>query len=385
MPSNLNFYQAILQHTDIGIIVVAADGRVICWNRWMEKTSGLSTQHCLGQALFELFPQSNGGRFSMALQDAIHNGTSSLLSSAWNYYTLPLHQPDNPDELMMQSLIIKPIEQDGQRYCYIEVFDVTNSSKREALLKQKTDESSLAREVAERASKTKSEFVSTVSHELRTPLTSISGSLDLILGGVVGDVSNKIQGLIEIANNNTKRLLTLINDLLDIEKIEAGKMEFIFSQVELNQLLAQVIDNNQTYAAKHHVHYVYRPTDSAEYVNADAHRLSQVIANLLSNAAKFSYPNLPIQVSLEDVDNNRVRVSVTNEGDGIPDEYQDTLFDRYMQVKEQGNRGTGTGLGLNICKAIIARHGGEIGYTSTPKQTTTFYFELARTRPGLNA
>jgi signal transduction histidine kinase len=162
-------------------------------------------------------------------------------------------------------------------------------------------------------------------------------------------------------------------------------MEFIFSQVELNQLLIQIIDSNQAYANQYQVHYVYHPTDSAVYVNADAHRLTQVIANLLSNAAKFSYPNLPIQVSLEEVEHKRVRVSVSNVGEGIPEEYQDTIFDRYMQVKERGDSGKGTGLGLNICKALIERHGGEIGFISTPKQTTTFYFELARTQPGVNA
>jgi signal transduction histidine kinase len=385
MPEVSDLYHHIIHKADIGIIILSVDNRVVCWNEWMEKASGVGSEESLGKDFFSLFPQCGGGRFAMALEDALQNGVSSLLSSAWNYYTLPLHQPQNVDILMMQSLIIKPIEQDDARYCCIEVFDVTNSNNREALLKVKTEESLKAREAAELASRTKSEFVSTVSHELRTPLTSISGSLDLILGGVVGKVSDKVQGLIEIASNNTQRLLSLINDLLDIEKIEAGKMEFIFSQVELNQLIVQVMDHNQTYASQHQVHYVYHPTDAVVYVNADAHRLSQVIANLLSNAAKFSYPHLPIDISLQLLDDEQVRVSVSNEGEGIPEGYQDTIFDRFMQVKERGDNERGSGLGLNISKAIIEHHGGEISFTSIPGQITTFYFILPRTHPGISA
>lgn len=366
----------IVLSTDIGMIVVTADGLIVLWNQWIEKTSRLSAAQALGQPLSQLFPQLTGSRLQTAIDDAIKNGTSSLLSSAWNLYTLPLFRTESNNTDLMQSLMVKPISCNDESYCLIEIFDVTNSHNRESLLREKTKESAQALETAETASRTKTEYVSTVSHELRTPLTSINGSLGLILGGVVGDIPDKVRAMVEVASSNSSRLLSIINDLLDIEKIEAGKMEFIFSQVDLNQLCSQVVEQNQHYAQSHNVHFTFQPSKQSMLVSADTHRISQVLSNLLSNAAKFSYPDHAVTVNLDKIEDDYCRVAVTNHGSGIPENYSDSLFDKFIQVKGSQSSSKGTGLGLNICRAIINQHDGRIGFNSVLNDKTTFYFDL---------
>ena len=368
--------KAVVQTTDIGIIALAADGAVLLWNQWMERASGILATHTVGKSLTQIFPELADSRLQQAIGDAINNGRSALLSSAWNLYTLPLHQTESTDKRLLQSLIVKPIRIDNEAYCVIEIFDVTNSNHREALLREKTKESIDALNIAETASKTKSEFVSTVSHELRTPLTAINGALGLLIGGVVGAIPEKAVSLIEVANSNTTRLLSIINDLLDIEKIEAGQMEFIYSQVDLNTLCAQSVGHNQNYALSHNVKIHFIPNAQPLLVYADSHRISQVLSNLLSNAAKFSYPNQDVIVSLQKTENDYCRVTVQNYGKGIPERYQDTLFEKFTQVKENQTSSKGTGLGLNISRAIIKQHDGMIGFHSTPNESTIFYFEL---------
>jgi len=371
----------IVLSTDIGMIVVTADSSVVLWNQWIEKTSRLTATETLGNKLTQIFPQLTGSRLQQAIDDAINNGTSALLSSAWNLYTLPLYRTESEDADLLQSLIIKPIGVNGESYCLIEIFDVTNSHNREALLREKSKESEQALEAAETASRTKTEYVSTVSHELRTPLTSINGSLGLILGGVVGEIPEKARGLIEVASSNTTRLLSIINDLLDIEKIEAGKMEFIFSQVDLNTLCSQVVEQNQNYAQSHNVRFKFLPNKQAMLVSADTHRISQVLSNLLSNAAKFSFTDRDVLITIEEIADNYSRVTVTNHGNGIPENYRDSLFDKFTQVEGNQSSSKGTGLGLNICRAIINQHHGHIGFNSVLNATTSFYFDLKLTDP----
>ncbi|MDH5183954.1 MAG: ATP-binding protein [Gammaproteobacteria bacterium] len=366
----------IALNTDIGIIVLNSEKTIVLWNKWIEKTSRRASTETIGKSLSKVFPETIGSRLDQAISGAINSGNSALLSSAWNLHTLPLFKTESTDTRLMQSLMIKPISFDGESYCLLEVFDVTNSNNREALLREKTSESVHALNAAETASKTKTEYVSTVSHELRTPLTSITGALGLILGGVVGEIPEKARGLIEVANYNTTRLLSIINDLLDIEKIEAGKMEFIFSQVDLNQLCSQVVEHNQNYAQSHNVRFECHLNKRPMLVSADTHRISQVLANLLSNAAKFSFADHAVTVTLNEIANKHCRVAIQNHGNGIPESYQETLFEKFTQVQGNQSASKGSGLGLNICRAIINKHDGNIGFHSILHDTTTFFFDL---------
>lgn len=226
------------------------------------------------------------------------------------------------------------------------------------------------------AERTKNEFLSTVSHELRTPLTSIRGSLGLLTAGVGGELGEKGKTLINLAEKNTLRLINMVNDLLDIEKIEAGKMEFNFTPIDLSQLTEQAAESNSGYAQEHNVVFEVIQKIPGATVLADEGRLTQVVSNLLSNAAKFSPEGETIDISVEKVP-GRYRVSVVDRGPGVPKADRGKIFERFTQVDSSDRRAVGgTGLGLNISKAIVERHGGSIGLDSNRESGSKFYFDI---------
>jgi PAS domain S-box-containing protein len=224
--------------------------------------------------------------------------------------------------------------------------------------------------------RTKNEFISIVSHELRTPLTSIRGSLGLISSGAMGPISESIMELLDIANNNSLRLIQLINDILDIEKIEAGKMKFVFKTHEIMPIIEQSIEANKLYAQQYNVKLQLENALPDIKINVDKDRLIQVITNLLSNASKFSPPNCTVKISVILI-NNTVRICIKDCGAGIPEEFQDTIFQKFAQADSSDSRQKGgTGLGLSICKAIVEKLGGNIGFETQKNIGTTFYIDL---------
>lgn len=228
-----------------------------------------------------------------------------------------------------------------------------------------------------RVDRMKQEFISTVSHELRTPLTSIAGSLSLLLGGVAGDLPEKGRRLIEIANNNCRRLVRLINDLLDIEKIAAGQLEMRSDRVDLGDVAATAITDTQAYADQHGVKLVLLDGD-AQVVMGDRDRLLQVVTNLLSNAAKFSPNGSDVDISVEAA-GDVARLKVRDRGPGIPEAFRDRIFGRFAQATAADTRERqGTGLGLAIVKEIVERHGGSVRFEAAEGSGTVFIVELPR-------
>jgi PAS domain S-box-containing protein len=242
---------------------------------------------------------------------------------------------------------------------------------------------SLGTDVSEfkRIDRMKSEFVSTVSHELRTPLTSIRGSLGLLTGGVAGELPAMAKNLAGIAANNCERLIRLINDILDSEKIESGKMRFELQPLELRPLLVQALAANEGFAGQHNVKLALDAQADAVMVNVDNDRLNQVVTNLLSNAVKFSPPASCVHVKLLR-SNGRVRVEVADSGPGIPEEFRKRIFQKFSQADSSDTRQKGgTGLGLNISRAIVEHMGGSMGFTTEAGVGTVFYFELPEAIP----
>ncbi len=232
----------------------------------------------------------------------------------------------------------------------------------------------------------KSEFVSTVSHELRTPLTSIRGALGLILGKASAGLSPKARQLLETANRNSERLTLLINDILDLEKIESGRLEFTFKPLDLAMLARQALAANEGYAQQHAVRLRLNEEAPHAPVWGDENRLLQVFANLLSNAIKYSPKGGEVVVSVQPVDTASFRVSVKDTGRGIPATFRDQIFGRFAQVDSSDTREKGgTGLGLSITKAIVERHDGRIDYHSREAVGTEFYFELPAWREAIKS
>lgn len=227
-----------------------------------------------------------------------------------------------------------------------------------------------------RVDRMKNEFISTVSHELRTPLTSVYGSLGLIRGGAVGELPDQAKSMIDIAYNNSDRLVRLINDILDVEKIASGRIDFEWVQLDIAQLVQRSIDANKAYADRYDVTLLLLESPPEKEIYGDVDRLMQVMTNLLSNAAKFSRKNSRIEISVFDL-GPQVRISVRDHGAGIPEEFRDRLFDRFTQVDSSDSRQKGgSGLGLSICKAIVEEHGGKITFDSVVGKGTTFSVDL---------
>ena len=226
----------------------------------------------------------------------------------------------------------------------------------------------------------KKEFISTVSHELRTPLTSIRGSLGLIMGGVAGSLPSQAAKLVEVAHRNSERLVRLINDMLDIEKIASGKMAFNLSAQALLPVITQAIDASRGYARELGVAFELHDDTGDVHVRIDSDRLVQVLTNLLANAAKFSPRGASVRISVQ-VSNGRVRIAVTDSGPGIPAAFQHRIFQKFSQADASDARQKGgTGLGLAISRALVEAMSGTIGFDSSTSGTC-FWVELPCTGP----
>ena len=251
----------------------------------------------------------------------------------------------------------------------IAFIDITEQQAYGELMKQ-------AAEHAEAANRAKSDFLATVSHELRTPLTSIQGALDIVQMTAGDKIPEQTAQLLSIAANNTRRLKSLIDDLLDLQKIEQGLMEFQMEEVDLVPLLEESISANKGYLDRYGVIAVANLPGTPCVVQGDQKRLMQVMANLMSNAAKFSDNGKTVDIVLRP-ENGSVSILVTDHGVGIPPGCEDKVFGRFSQVDSAATRSRGgSGLGLNITQEILAAHRGTIHYESQLGKGTTFVVSL---------
>ena len=226
-----------------------------------------------------------------------------------------------------------------------------------------------------RIKKLKDEFISTISHELRTPLTAIKGAVRLLQEGVVGKVPDSVFDLVRIINVNSERLMHLINDILDINKIESDFVPLDLKPTNIMSLLEEAAATNEVYAKQQGVSIIITSRIDDMFVLADQQRLMQVMYNLLSNAVKFSPVHSTVEISVS-LERDVVVVSVVDYGDGIPDDFQSRVFERFTQADSTDSRQVGgSGLGLNISKGIIEKHSGTISFTSS-KEGTKFTIRL---------
>ncbi|WP_223640222.1 ATP-binding protein [Corallococcus sp. EGB] len=240
-------------------------------------------------------------------------------------------------------------------------------------------------EERQRVERMKNEFISTVSHELRTPLTSIRGSLGLLNGGIVGPLDPQVEEMVNIAHRNSERLLRLINDILDLEKVESGRLDLKLVPTDVAPLLTQALLAHQGYAAEYGVRLeaVVDIPDARARVDED--RFIQVLANLLSNAIKFSPQGERVTLSLTRED-GALRVGVQDHGPGIPEAFQAHVFQKFAQADASDTRKRpGTGLGLSIAHGLVARMGGTLRFTTSPSTGTRFSFDLPECEPGPEA
>lgn len=236
----------------------------------------------------------------------------------------------------------------------------------------------IVRDISERKriDRMKNEFVSTVSHELRTPLTSITGSLGLVAGGALGEMPAQARDMIAIAYRNSQRLACLINDLLDMEKLVAGKMRFDMQPQALLPLIEQALEANRSYGADRQVLLRLTSVVPQARVNVDSQRLLQVMANLLSNAIKYSNSGDTVEVAMSE-QGAMARITVIDHGPGVPAAFRPRIFQKFSQADASDSRQRGgTGLGLAITRELVERMGGTIGFHSEEGKGAAFFFDF---------
>jgi signal transduction histidine kinase len=224
------------------------------------------------------------------------------------------------------------------------------------------------------ASRRKQEIISMVTHDLRSPLTSIQALFTLFEHGVLGTISDHALSKVKAADASTRRLIELINDLLDVEKLESGQMSMDRKPVQLFYAVSSAVEAVGEIAAQKEVEIDYEKNDIT--ILADQNRIIQVLVNLMSNAVKFSPAGQTVNVEMV-ARETEIEVAIVDRGRGVPEKYREAIFERFSQVQAaDGARGKGTGLGLPICKLIIEAHGGKIGCRSEEGKGSTFWFTL---------
>ena len=340
-------YRSIFEASRVGFALCKMDGSLVEANQAYLDIIGYTHTEAQNLTYWDLTPRSFEAQEMEQLKSMEETGAYGPYEKHY------IHKKGHKVPVMLNGAVTRGA--DGEDYIWSIVQDITERAQLE---------------------KTKSELISTVSHELRTPLTSIKGSLELVLGGVAGKLEPKAAELLGLAQRNVQQLATLINDILDLEKLHADTMEFNMERLELSELVQKGVAVNEGYAQEFGVQFkLDQPVDQASVIG-DKIRITQVLSNLLSNAAKFSPKGEDVVISISN-NGTHGRVRVQDHGVGIPDDFQEHVFDRFSQEDGSDRRlQSGTGLGLSICQTIIEKHSGEIGFSSKLGEGSVFYFDI---------
>ena len=310
---------------------------------------------------------------------------SEVIGKNWAESFLPKYQQRPSQEILQQILH----DENHSHYRYQgnvmtqsgqERMIAWNSTLLQDFQGQSTGILSIGEDITERHAidRMKDEFISVVSHELRTPLTSIHGALDLLATGLVDPQSDRGQHVFSLAVENTHRLVQLVNDILELERLESGKIQLHQAAISTCELIQQAYELMALTVERENIQIEIAATDLQIW--ADSDRLLQVLTNLLSNAIKFSDPGSTVWIVAEATElpeGNYIKFAVKDQGRGIPSEEVEHIFERFHQVDASDSRGKGgTGLGLAICRSIVQQHGGHIWAQSVLGEGSCFYFTI---------
>lgn len=341
---------AVFDNAADAIIMIDERGRIEAFNPAAEKIYGYDAKEIIGREGKEFAPPGRLGALQLAMShdEFIQTGRVHFEDECMH----------NDGSLFPAEFSISEYMLSGKRKMVVILRDITERRRMERI---------------------KSEFISTVSHELRTPLTAIRGALGLLGGGALGKLPENMVPLVSIAYKNSESLTRLINDLLDIEKFEAGKIDFTFELLPVDALLASAVAGNQGFAHQFGVNITLENDTADVALKVDAGRFQQVMANLLSNACKYAPKGSTVRVLAMPAAQGMLRIEVIDVGSGIPENFRDRIFQKFSQADSSDTRAKGgTGLGLAITKVIVQQMQGDIGYyqDDTVRGGTHFYVEF---------
>ena len=339
----------VIENMPIGIVIIDQENKIESLNPRAEQMFECSANLVRNEALTKLIPETLAVKSSKSTDEFKKGGAA--LAAKVGAETVGLRA--NGDAFPAEIAVSKYSTDEG-KHMLVTIQDISERHEMERL---------------------KREFVSMVSHDLRTPLTAVQGTLELLDEDTYGELTPQGHKRVRTAVDSVDRLINLINDLLDIEKMEAGKMRLEPKNLLLSKIINHSVESVRTFAENAEVKLQW-DSDEDAIVNVDGDRIIQVVINLLSNSVKFSPAGSTVTVKSVRED-GMMRISVIDQGRGIPKEYVNSLFERFKQVKAaDGARKKGTGLGLAICKAIVESHGGQIAVSSEEGKGSTFSFTI---------
>jgi PAS domain S-box-containing protein len=345
-----DLFRLAVEASPCGMVVVRGDGAIAIINSNVERLFGYRREELLGQPVEILLPEKLHGKHANQRHGFMHDPDVRHLGKRRDFFGRRKDGSEFPIEVGLNPMLF------GEEVMVVcAIVDVSERKRLERL---------------------QDEFVTTVSHELRTPMTSIAGALGLMIGGAVGSLSPSAVHLIEIAHANCQRLGRLVNDILDIKKLESGQMDLHFQRCSARALVEQAIEANHEFAEGYGMRTRLDAAEEPFDVQVDPDRFVQVIINLLSNAVKFSPSGAEAVVSIETSGDN-VRIAVRDHGAGIPADFKPRVFEKFAQANSaNGQQKSGTGLGLSIVRQIVMHMQGQIGFADAPGGGTIFYVDL---------
>ena len=355
------YIENLVDNAGDAIISTDVEDRILTWNHGAEVIFGYSKEETVGQSLTILLPSHRAGeleeiRDKVRLTGVIRN--------------LEVRRIRKDGIIIEASLAVSPIrDKDDNVIGFLHLArDVTEKKRYEERLKE--------------LDKMKSAFVSNVSHELRTPLTAIKASADNMLDRLIGDLNGKQVGYLTRIKSNSDRLARLINDLLDLSTIEAGKIDLRPTNLPLVTLVKEAAESLRPVAAEKLINLTVMSAEPGVIAWADRDKVIQVLMNLIGNALKFTPTRGKVTIAVAKNSAAWMQISVTDTGPGIPAEEVNKVFGRFYQIGQAGTQKTqGTGLGLAISKALVEMHGGKIWAESEPGKGSTFSFTLPAEQP----
>jgi PAS domain S-box-containing protein len=343
-------FAGILTIAEDAIISIDEQQHITLFNQGAEKIFGYTAQDVLGKPLNLLLPK----RFAQVHHQHVQN----------------FHHVPEQAKRMGERREIYGLRQDGSEFpCEASISKLSIGGKVifTVFLQDVTERKHIER--------IKNEFVGVVSHELRTPLTSLRGSLGLLATGVYDRNPDKSKRMLQVAAESADRLYRLVSDILDLERLESGRVTLVKSACEVNTLLAKMVEAIQPLVEQHQLTLVVNSCEAQVWADIDA--INQTLTNLLSNAIKFSPPGKTIWLTAQQTDAQQVLFLVKDQGRGIPADKLEAIFDKFQQVDASDSRQRGgTGLGLSICRTIVQQHQGHIWAESDVGVGSTFYFTL---------